>query len=43
MLAVARLLATGTVHDLNHVNQFAKQYGDAVGPWRAFLPLLDAP
>ena len=47
MLAVPQLLATWTVHDLNHVNQIvktmAKQYGDAVGPWRAFLPLLDAP
>jgi hypothetical protein len=46
-VSLAQLLATWTVHDLNHVNQIvktmAKQYGDAVGPWRAFLPLLDMP
>jgi hypothetical protein len=46
-VSLAQLLATWTVHDLNHVNQIvktmAKQYGDAVGPWRAFLPLLDVP
>ena len=44
---LAQLLATWVVHDLNHVNQIvktmAKQYGDAVGPRREFLPLLDAP
>jgi len=31
----------------NHFNQIvktmAKQYAEAVGPWRAFLPVLDAP
>jgi hypothetical protein len=46
-VTLAQLLATWTVHDLNHVNQIvktmAKQYADAVGPWRAFLPLLDVP
>jgi hypothetical protein len=46
-VSLAQLLATWTVHDLNHVNQIvktmAKQYADAVGPWRAFLPLLDMP
>ena len=46
-VTLAQLLATWTVHDLNHVNQIvktmAKQYAEAVGPWRAFLPLLDAP
>ena len=44
-VSLAQLLATWTVHDLNHVNQIvktmAKQYCDAVGAWRAFLPLLD--
>ena len=44
---LAQLLATWVVHDLNHVNQIvktmAKLYGDAVGPWRDFLPLLDVP
>jgi hypothetical protein len=46
-VSLAQLLATWTVHDLNHLNQIvktmAKQYTDAVGPWRAFLPVLDAP
>ncbi len=42
-----QLLATWVVHDLNHIGQIvktmAKQYSDAVGPWRAYLPILDAP
>ena len=46
-VTLAQLLATWTVHDLNHVDQvvktMAKEYRDAVGPWRAFLPLLDVP
>ena len=46
-VTLEQLLATWTVHDLNHVNQIvktmAKLYADAVGPWRDFLPVLDAP
>ena len=46
-VTLAQLLATWAVHDLNHVNQvaktMAKAYVEAVGPWRAFLPVLDAP
>jgi len=46
-VTLAQLLATWTVHDLNHMNQIvktmAKQYTGAVGPWREFLPVLDAP
>jgi hypothetical protein len=42
-----QLLATWVVHDLNHLNQIvktmAKQYSDAIGPWRALLPIVDAP
>ena len=42
-----QLLAAWVVHDLNHVGQIvktlAKQYAVAVGPWRAYLPILDAP
>jgi len=38
------LLATWVVHDLGHLAQtarvLAKQYGDAVGPWREYLPVL---
>jgi hypothetical protein len=39
-----QLLATWVAHDLAHVAQIArvmaKQYGEAVGPWRAYLPIL---
>jgi hypothetical protein len=43
-VSLKELLATWTVHDLNHVAQMsrviAKQYSDEVGPWKKFLPLL---
>lgn len=46
-VTLSQLLATWTVHDLNHINQIvktmAKNYTAAVGPWRAFLPVLDMP
>jgi hypothetical protein len=39
-------LATWTTHDLGHVAQavrvMAKQYRDAVGPWRAYLSIVGA-
>ncbi len=42
-----QLLATWVVHDLNHIGQIvktmAKQYTEAVGPWRTYLPIIDAP
>ncbi|HUF36672.1 MAG TPA: DinB family protein [Gemmatimonadales bacterium] len=38
-------LATGVAHDLSHIGQIvrvmARRYTAAVGPWRAYLPLLD--
>ncbi|MBK1898039.1 DinB family protein [Chryseobacterium paridis] len=38
-------LSTWVAHDLGHIAQIsrimAKQYRDDVGPWRAFLPILD--
>jgi hypothetical protein len=44
-VTLRQLLATWTAHDLGHVAQIArvmaKQYRDAVGPWRAYLPVLD--
>ncbi|HEX9936601.1 MAG TPA: DinB family protein [Longimicrobium sp.] len=44
-VTLSQLLATWVVHDLGHVAQvarvMAKQYRDAVGPWRAYLPILD--
>jgi len=44
-VTLRQLLATWVAHDLGHVAQtsrvLAKQYRDAVGPWRAYLPVLD--
>jgi len=43
-VTLRQLLATWTVHDLNHLHQIAKsmayQYREDVGPWRAFLSIL---
>ena len=43
-VTLSQLLATWTVHDLGHIGQIvrvmSKQYGDAVGPWQAYLPVL---
>lgn len=40
-------LATWVAHDLGHVGQvvrvMARQYSDAVGPWRAYLSVLGVP
>ncbi len=39
-----QLLATWVVHDLGHLAQIgrvmARAYGDQVGPWKAFTPIL---
>ncbi len=44
-VTLRELLATWVVHDLAHVAQvarvMAKQYRDAVGPWRAYLSVMD--
>jgi hypothetical protein len=44
-VTLRQLLATWVAHDLAHVAQtarvMAKQYRDAVGPWRAYLPVMD--
>lgn len=44
-VTLRQLLATWVAHDLGHLAQtarvLAKQYRDAVGPWRAYLPVLD--
>jgi uncharacterized damage-inducible protein DinB len=44
-VTLRELLATWVAHDLGHVAQaarvMAKQYRDAVGPWRAYLPVMD--
>ena len=44
VVTLSQLLSTWVVHDLGHVGQIvrvmAKQYGEAVGVWRAYLPVL---
>ena len=44
-VTLRQLLATWVVHDLGHIAQvarvMAKQHRSAVGPWRAYLPVLD--
>lgn len=44
-VTLRQLLSTWVVHDLGHLAQtsrvMAKQYRDAVGPWRVYLPVLD--
>jgi hypothetical protein len=44
-VTLRQLLATWVAHDLGHIGQtarvMAKQYRDAVGPWRAYLPVMD--
>ncbi len=44
-VTLRQLLATWVAHDLNHLGQMARvmarQYRDAVGPWRAYLPIMD--
>jgi hypothetical protein len=43
-VTLRELLAAWVVHDLEHIAQIsrvmAKQYGDQVGPWVPFLPVL---
>jgi DinB superfamily len=43
-VTLRQLLATWVVHDLGHIAQvarvLAKQYGDQVGPWTPYLPVL---
>jgi hypothetical protein len=44
-VTLRQLLAAWVVHDLGHVAQvarvMAKRYREGVGPWRAYLPILD--
>jgi hypothetical protein len=45
VVTMKQLLSTWVVHDLGHVRQvarvMAKQYRDEVGPWKAYLPVLE--
>ncbi len=44
-VTLSQLLSTWVVHDLNHIAQIsrvmAKQYKEAVGPWIAYLGILN--
>jgi len=44
-VTLGQLIATWTAHDLNHLSHIAevmaRQYREAVGPWRAYLDILD--
>ena len=44
-VTLGQLVATWAVHDLNHIGQIvrvmAKRYSDEVGPWRAYLSILN--
>jgi hypothetical protein len=44
-VTLGQLLATWAIHDLNHLGQIvcvlARQHTEAVGPWRAFLGVLE--
>ena len=45
LVSLRELLATWVAHDLGHVAQtarvMAKQFREAIGPWRAYLPIMD--
>ena len=44
VVTLSQLLSTWVVHDLGHIGQtvrvMAKQYGEAVGAWQTYLPVL---
>jgi hypothetical protein len=44
-VTLQQLFAAWVVHDLGHIRQIvrvmARQYTEAVGPWREYLPVLD--
>jgi hypothetical protein len=44
-VTLGQLLATWAVHDLNHVGQvvrvMSRRYAQAVGPWKAYLGILN--
>jgi hypothetical protein len=43
-VTLSQLLASWVVHDLSHIGQIvrvmSKQYSEAVGPWKAYLPIV---
>jgi hypothetical protein len=47
VVTLGQLLATWVAHDLDHIMQIsrvlARQYSDEVGPWRAYLRIIEEP
>ena len=45
VVTLRQLLSTWVIHDLGHIRQvvrvMSKQYGEAVGPWKAYLSILE--
>jgi len=45
VVTLRQLLSTWVIHDLGHIRQIvrvmSKQYGEAVGPWKAYLSILE--
>ncbi len=45
VVTLGQLLSTWVVHDLGHIRQIvrvmSKQYREAVGPWKAYLSILE--
>lgn len=45
VVTLKQLLSTWLVHDLGHIRQIvrvmSKQYSEAVGPWKAYLSILE--
>ena len=45
VVTLRQLLAAWVVHDLGHIRQIArtmaKQYRDEIGPWGAYLPVVN--
>jgi len=45
VVTLRQLLSTWVVHDLGHIRQvvrvMSKQYSEAVGPWKAYLSILE--
>jgi hypothetical protein len=45
-VTLRQLFAAWVVHDLSHIAQIARamahQYGEAIGPWRAYMPIVQA-
>ena len=46
VVTLGELLATWVAHDLSHLAQAARvmcrQYSEAIGPWKAYLPIMNS-